>query len=139
MTNKIKKIPIPNLKVGDLIVYRGKPQRIMQSDIPFEGRREVFLSISGITVLTGPPIEVIEHISDDFNVGDYVVIHPIPNHEKQVYTRPYHAEYNSISDGNTIFQIQNVVRDPYRGTSIQVDGGWFLTYHIEKIADYDII
>lgn len=139
MTNKIKKIPIPNLKVGDLIVYRGKPQRIMQSDIPFEGRREVFMSISGITVLTGPPIEVIEHISDDFNVGDYVVIHPIPNHEKQVYTRPYHAEYNSISDGNTIFQIQNVVRDPYRGTSVQVDGGWFLTYHIEKIADYDII
>ena len=139
MTNKIKKIPIPNLKVGDLIVYRGKPQRIMQSDIPFEGRREVFLSISGITVLTGPPIEVIEHISDDFNVGDYVVIHPIPNHEKQVCTRPYHAEYNSISDGNTIFQIQNVVRDPYRGTSVQVDGGWFLTYHIEKIADYDII
>lgn len=139
MTNKIKKIPIPNLKVGDLIVYRGKPQRIMQSDIPFEGRREVFLSISGITVLTDPPIEVIEHISDDFNVGDYVVIHPIPNHEKQVYTRPYHAEYNSISDGNTIFQIQNVVRDPYRGTSVQVDGGWFLTYHIEKIADYDII
>ena len=139
MTNKIKKIPIPNLKVGDLIVYRGKPQRIMQSDIPFEGRREVFLSISGITVLTGPPIEVIEHISDDFNVGDYVVIHPIPNHEKQVYTRPYHAEYNSISDGNTIFQIQNVVRDPYRGTSVQVDGGWFLTYHIEKIADYDIM
>lgn len=139
MTNKIQKIPIPNLKVGDLIVYRGKPQRIMQSDIPFEGRREVFLSISGITVLTGSPIEVIEHISDDFNVGDYVVIHPIPNHEKQVYTRPYHAEYNSISDGNTIFQIQNVVRDPYRGTSVQVDGGWFLTYHIEKIADYDII
>lgn len=139
MTNKIQKIPIPNLKVGDLIVYRGKPQRIMQSDIPFEGRREVFLSISGITVLTGPPIEVIEHISDDFNVGDYVVIHPIPNHEKQVYTRPYHAEYNSISDGNTIFQIQNVVRDPYRGTSVQVDGGWFLTYHIEKIADYDMV
>lgn len=139
MTNKIQKIPIPNLKVGDLIMYRNKPQRIMQSDIPFEGGREVFLSISGITTLTGSPIEVIEQTSDDFNIGDYVVIHPIPNHEKQVYTRPYHAEYNSISDGNTIFQIQNVVRDPYRGTSVQVDGGWFLTYHIEKIADYDII
>lgn len=139
MTNKIQKIPIPNLKVGDLIMYRNKPQRIMQSDIPFEGSREVFLSISGITTLTGSPIEVIEQTSDDFNIGDYVVIHPIPNHEKQVYTRPYHAEYNSISDGNTIFQIQNVVRDPYRGTSVQVDGGWFLTYHIEKIADYDII
>lgn len=139
MTNKIQKIPIPNLKVGDLIMYRNKPQRIMQSDIPFEGSREVFLSISGIATLTGSPIEVIEQTSDDFNIGDYVVIHPIPNHEKQVYTRPYHAEYNSISDGNTIFQIQNVVRDPYRGTSVQVDGGWFLTYHIEKIADYDII
>ena len=139
MTNKIQKIPIPNLKVGDLIMYRNKPQRIMQSDIPFEGSREVFLSISGITTLTGSPIEVIEQTSDDFNIGDYIVIHPIPNHEKQVYTRPYHAEYNSISDGNTIFQIQNVVRDPYRGTSVQVDGGWFLTYHIEKIADYDII
>lgn len=139
MTNKIQKIPIPNLKVGDLIMYRNKPQRIMQSDIPFEGSREVFLSISGITTLTGSPIEVIEQTSDDFNIGDYVVIHPIPNHEKQVYTRPYHAEYNSISDGNTIFQIQNVVRDPYRGTSVQVDGGWFLTYHIEKIADYNII
>lgn len=139
MTNKIQKIPIPNLKVGDLIMYRGKPQRIMQSDIPFEGSREVFLSISGITTLTGSPIEVIEQTSDDFNIGDYVVIHPIPNHEKQVYTRPYHAEYNSISDGNTIFQIQNVVRDPYRGTSVQVDGGWFLTYHVEKIGDYDIV
>ena len=69
----------------------------------------------------------------------YVVIHPIPNHEKQVYTRPYHAEYNSISDGNTIFQIQNVVRDPYRGTSVQVDSGWFLTYHVEKVGDYDIV
>lgn len=139
MTNKIQKIPIPNLKVGDLIVYRGKPQRIMQSDIPFEGRREVFLSISGIILLSGPLIDVIEQPSDDFNVGDYVVIHPIPNHEKQVYTRPYHAEYNSISDGNTIFQIQNVVRDPYRGTSVQVDGGWFLTYHVEKVGDYDIV
>lgn len=139
MTNKIQKIPIPNLKVGDLIMYRGKPQRIMQSDIPFEGSREVFLSISGITTLTGSPIEVIEQTSDDFNIGDYVVIHPIPNHEKQVYTSPYHAEYNSISDGNTIFQIQNVVRDPYRGTSVQVDGGWFLTYHVEKVGDYDIV
>lgn len=139
MANNIQRIPIPNLKVGDLIMYRNKPQRIMQSDIPFEGSREVFLSISGITVLTGPPIEVIEQTSDDFNICDHVVIHPIPNHEKQVYTRPYHAEYNSISDGNTIFQIQNVVRDPYRGTSVQVDGGWFLTYHIEKIVDYDII
>ena len=139
MTNKIQKIPIPNLKVGDLIMYRGKPQRIMQSDIPFEGSREVFLSISGITTLTGSPIEVIEQTSDDFNIGDYVVIHPIPNHEKQVYTRPYHAEYTSISDGNTIFQIQNVVRDPYRGTSVQVDGGWFLTYHVEKVGDYDIV
>ena len=139
MTNKIQKIPIPNLKVGDLIMYRGKPQRIMQSDIPFEGSREVFLSISGITTLTGSPIEVIEQTSDDFNIGDYVVIHPIPNHEKQVYTRPYHAEYNSISDGNTIFQIQNVVRDPYRGTSVQIDGGWFLTYHVEKVGDYDIV
>lgn len=139
MTNKIQKIPIPNLKVGDLIMYRGKPQRIMQSDIPFEGSREVFLSISGIILLSGPLIDVIEQPSDDFNVGDYVVIHPIPNHEKQVYTRPYHAEYNSISDGNTIFQIQNVVRDPYRGTSVQVDGGWFLTYHVEKVGDYDIV
>lgn len=139
MTNKIQKIPIPNLKVGDLIMYRGKPQRIMQSDIPFEGSREVFLSISGITTLTGSPIEVIEQTSDDFNIGDYVVIHPIPNHEKQVYTRPYHAEYDSVCNGSTIFQIQNVVVDPYRGTSVQVDGGWFLTYHIEKIVDYDII
>lgn len=139
MTNKIQKIPIADLKVGDLIMHRNKPQRIMQSDIPFEGSREVFLSISGITVLTGPPIEVIEHISDDFNIGDHVIIHPIPTHEKQVYTRPYYSEYDSVCNGSTIFQIQNVVVDPYRGTSVQVDGGWFLTYHIEKIVDYDII
>lgn len=139
MTNKIQKIPIADLKVGDLIMHRNKPQRIMQADSIYKGCREVFLSISGIILLSGPLIDVIEQPSDDFNVGDYVVIHPIPNHEKQVYTRPYHAEYNSISDGNTIFQIQNVVRDPYRGTSVQVDGGWFLTYHIEKIVDYDII
>ena len=139
MTNKIQKIPIADLKVGDLIMHRNKPQRIMQADIPFEGSREVFLSISGITTLTGSPIEVIEQTSDDFNVGDYVVIHPIPNHEKQVYTRPYYSEYDSISDGKTIFQIQNVVVNPYRGTSVQVDGGWFLTYHVEKVGDYDIV
>lgn len=139
MTNKIQKIPMADLKVGDLIMHRNKPQRIMQADSIYKGRREVFLSISGITTLTGSPIEVIEQTSDDFNIGDYVVIHPIPNHEKQVYTRPYHAEYNSISDGNTIFQIQNVVRDPYRGTSVQVDSGWFLTYHVEKVGDYDIV
>ena len=139
MPDNIQKIPIPNLKVGDLIMYRDKPQRIMQSDIPFEGCREVFLSISGITVLTGPPVEIIEQTSDDFNVGDYVVIHPIPNHEKQVYPRPYYSEYDSISDGNTIFQIQNVVCNPYRGTSVQVNSGWFLTYHVEKVGDYDII
>lgn len=139
MPDNIQKIPIPNLKVGDLIMYRDKPQRIMQSDIPFEGCREVFLSISGITVLTGPLVEIIEQTSDDFNVGDYVVIHPIPNHEKQVYPRPYYSEYDSISDGNTIFQIQNVVYNPYRGTSVQVNSGWFLTYHVEKVGDYDII
>ena len=139
MSDNIQKIPIVDLKVGDLIMHRNKPQRIMQSDIPFEGSREVFLSISGITVLTGHPIEVIEHISDDFNIGDHAVIHSIPTHEKQVYPRPYYSEYDSVCDGSTIFQIQNVAVNPYRGTSVQVDGGWFLTYHIEKVADYDIV
>ena len=139
MTNKIQKIPIADLKVGDLIMHRNKPQRIMQADSIYKGRREVFLSISGIILLSGPLIDVIERPSDDFNIGDHVIIHPIPTHEKQVYTRPYYSEYNSISDGNTIFQIQNVVVNPYRGTSVQVDGRWFMTYHIEKIDDYDIV
>ena len=139
MANKIQKIPISNLKVGDLIMHRNKPQRIMQADSIYKGCREVFLSISGIVLLSGPLVDVIEQPSDDFNVGDYVVIHPIPTHEKQVYTRPYYSEYDSVCDGSTIFQIQNVVVDPYRGTSVQVDGGWFLTYHIEKIDDYDIV
>lgn len=139
MTNNIQRIPIPNLKVGDLITYRNKPQRIMRSDIPFEGRREVFLSISGITVLTGPPIEVIEHISDDFNIGDHIVIHPIPTHEKQVYPIPYYSEYDTTFDDKTIFQIQDIAHNPYRGTIVQVNGKWFMTYHIEKVADYDIV
>lgn len=139
MTNNIQRIPIPNLKVGDLITYRNKPQRIMRSDIPFEGRREVFLSISGITVLTGSPIEVIEHISDDFNIGDHIVIHPIPTHEKQVYPIPYYSEYDTTFDDKTIFQIQDIIHNPYRGTSVRVNGKWFMTYHIEKVADYDIV
>lgn len=139
MSDNIQKIPIADLKVGDLIMYRNKPQRIMQADSIYEGQREVFLSISGIVVLTDTQVSVIEQTSDDFNIGDYIVIHSIPNHEKQIYPRPYYSEYNSMSDGNTIFQIQNVVCDPYRGTSVQVDGGWFLTYHVEKVGDYDIV
>lgn len=139
MSDDIQKIPIADLKVGDLILHRNKPQRIMQADSAYEGQREVFLSISGSVVLNDAQVPVIEQASDDFHVGDYIVIHSIPNHEKQIYPRPYYSEYDSISDGNTIFQIQNVVWNPYRGTSVQVDGGWFLTYHIEKIGDYDMV
>ena len=139
MTDNIQKIQITDLKVGDLIMYRNKPQRIMQADSIFKGCREVFLSISGTAILIGPLVEVVEHPSDDFYIGDYIVIHSIPNHEKQTYPRLYYSEYDSISDGNTIFQVQNVVHNPYRGTSVQVDGGWFLTYHVEKVGDYDIV
>lgn len=139
MTNNIQKVHVQDLKVGDIIYYDNKPQRVMQFTNPVNDIRKLFLSISGIVVLQNPFVNLIEPVFDDFAVGDLVRIRPIPENEKQHYICLWYDELNHIFDGETIFEVQRVLRTSHRGAVITVCGKWVMAYHLEKLSDYDMV
>lgn len=139
MVDDILKIRVDDLKIGDIIYYDDRPQRVMQFTNPISGIRKIFLSISGIVVLQNPFVNLVKAVFNDFEVGDLVRVHPIPENEKQHYICMWYDELDHICDGNTIFEVKRILHTSHRGVVVTVNGKWFMPYHIEKVNQYDII
>ena len=85
-------------------------------------------------------LELVESIPDNtLKDGDEVIIHNIPSEEKGKYTFSWGPNRESYVKFGQPYQILNVAIDENYGTCINLNGMWFVPYHLEKVNHYDIV
>lgn len=124
-----------NIKVGDIVDYGGEIVRLM-AILP----HKLLLNKFGLVNDRVSKLQLIESTKLlELSHGDFVIIHDIPQEDKRKY--PFYwgqrcEEY--VASGQPYKVIACCYDDEY-GEIACVNGGWFYTYHLEKIDDYDIV
>lgn len=128
-----------DIKVGDIVKYRGETVRVLQSDSQIDtGDREIKLAGFGWFRRNNPGIELVESVKPpQLNDGDYVIVHDIPKIEKKYYGTTWMTDMNKYV-GKTV-QISNPRQSNCSGQVVNIGGWTFQTYHLEPVLDYDII
>ncbi len=121
------------MEFGEIIEYQNMEQRIMGSIIKSDGLW-VRLSISGLV-----PAETIKRLQpapkNDIAVGDMVFIYDIPRAEKVQYLSGWSDKKQSHLAPRGPFYV-----DCVDGQCVRIEGGyWFLSYHLTKVNQYDMI
>lgn len=121
------------LKVGDIVKYQDKIVRVLQLD-----GGEIKLAGFGRLEKDNPHIEFVESVKlPTLCDGDNVIIHDIPQIEKNYYGPNWMKEMDSYV--NKIVSIHNPHASHYSGEVVSINGWTFQTYHLEKINDFDIV
>ena len=124
-----------DIKVGDIVEYNGKQQRVMG----LTRDNKVRLSDEGQFrfIDTGLITLIQSFVIPDIKVGDWVIIQKIPPNEQGFYNNA-----NDPIDDN-IYKVVETWGDKLTGfvVSIDIDGlvKHYMTHYVEKIDDYDIL
>ena len=135
-----------DIKVGDIVSYdniHARVMRIVEMD-DTDGAFEVQLALQEFykRPLLGD-LELIESVKlSAFEPGDLVLVHNIPEHEKEHYGCGWVLHMSDLTDGQPQI-VTDVTNHPEEGLIIQIGGPivglWFHAYHIEHIENYDIV
>lgn len=118
------------IKVGDLVSYRGYTVRVMNIS---DGT--IRLSRFGTVDFDKTKIQLVESINiPKFENNDRVIVRNIPDEEKSEYGCFWDREMNKYID-----KIVNINTRTKRSDRVKIDGWYFNTYHLELISDYDMI
>lgn len=124
-----------DIKVGDIVEYKGEIMRLM-SIYPYK------LRMSHIGMIFGDisELRLIESVElPNIDIGDLVIVHDIPSEEKSKYTFSWGPNRESYVKFGQPYQVLNVAIDENYGTCINLNGMWFVPYHLEKVNHYDMI
>lgn len=130
------------IKVGDIVDYEGLKCRVMSID---EDNTTTILS--KLFYWEHIPIrylKLIESISlPELEPGDMVQITHVTDDEITTYKFPWSNTMRKIvKEGNPV-EVLRVENDFYNHPTVAVswEGGyvWFMTYHVEKVNDYDFV
>ena len=121
------------VKVGDIVCFQGRNVRIMK--------------INGSTTRVSYYGDV-NHVFNDaelvhsvclpqLKIGDEIVIRPIPGEEQRQYGSGWVPFMNDCF--NKTFVVYDVWGNDIIGANVSAGGWIFQTYHLERIAQYDII
>ena len=120
------------IKVGDIVHYNGRDVRVMKlGTFP---RLAYFDQV--YAKLTDDMLVESDNPSN-FKVGDEVVIHTIPIDERLCYGSGWRSEMTRLMGSTQV--VTGVRCDDERGMRVELSGFWFQVYHLERIAQYDII
>lgn len=125
-------------RLFDVIYYQGEIGRLMKTSLTLKGTKHHFTSIAGYV-----PKEELSRIQRNpipiFNIGDKVIIHDIPNQEKNTYPLGWTEHDNYVSH----YDESHVITDMMFNTKLNIpsykidNAFWFLPYHLEKITTKD--
>lgn len=127
------------VKVGDIVYYNGKAQRIMvlsnkYNYIIFSYNGKV--SFPDVSVLDTMHLEIAK--PHQFEPGDKCLITPIIENEKQNYGVGLAEEMDQYV--GQIVTVATTRISPVFGPVVYTDKGYeFQTYHLEPVQNYDII
>lgn len=127
------------VKVGDIVRYDGKAQRIMLLN-----NRSHYVTFSSSGTVSFPDLAVLDVVNleiatpHQFEPGDKCLIQPIPKDEKQHYGVGWAKDMDRYI--SQIVTIKYTRTSPLFGPVVTTDTGYeFQTYHLEPIHQYDII
>ena len=121
------------LKVGDIVRYRGKKVRVLQCD-----SIEIKLSEFGCCKKNDQEIELVESVKlHQFRDGDFAIVNDIPKSEQNSYGTIWMSEMDRYI--NQIVQVHNPRKSQHLGDLVNINGWAFHTYHLEPVCDYDIV
>ena len=126
------------IKVGDIVRYNGKEQRVMRV-LPRAGNTVFVLSHEGNgSRIRASEVALIEpFIKPGIKTGDFVHILPIPSEE-----RGFFIDANKQIDDD-IYEVVRVWESSSSGTVIDIiyngHKRHYMAHYVEKISDYDII
>ena len=121
------------LKVGDVVRYRGQNVRVVKMD-----NESIQLPEFGWRRPTDPGLELVESVKlPQLNDGDFVIVHDIPKSEKNSYG----TDWMDIMDQyvGQIVQVHNPKKSQYSGDVAFINSWLFQTYHLEPVSNYDMI
>lgn len=119
------------VKVGDIVKYNETDVRVMQIY-----RDDTRLANFGRTSISDSDI-VESNTIPKFKVGDKALIQPIPGPEQTAYGPGWGGQMSRMV--NNIHTISAVHNHNSQGELAKLNGYWFQTYHLEFVADYDIV
>ena len=125
------------IKVGDIVEYKGKQQRVMG----FSYGSETLLKLSHESRndrIHVDNVTLIESfVRPNIKIGDSVRILKIPTHERKFYN-----DANKPIDNN-VYEVIDVWETPRVGTVVDIRVNsrkrHYMAHYVEKINDYDII
>ena len=120
-----------DIKKFDIVKCEGENYRVLSVD---ELDKEIRL-IGGYWVRESDVTLVESVIVPEFQIGDEVIIHPIPGHEKGDYPTGWGTEMSDMVNG----QAYKILDYDSLDNSYLISDFWFSPYHLEKIDAYDMI
>lgn len=121
-----------DIKVGDIIHYNGRDVRVMKLDaypqLAYFDRVHTRLTDDMLVESVSSP---------EFEVGDEVVIHPIPREERLCYGSGWRNVMTPLMGSTQT--VTGVRYSPERGRRVKLNGYWFQVYHLERANPYDMI
>ena len=129
-----------DIKVGDIVEYDGMIGRIM-SVFPHRVKlSHIGMLTTGMTGENLSKLKLVESVKfPDINIGDFVRVQDIPSEEKEKYTFRWGPRRQSYVESGQPYEVLKVAYDENYGTCINLDGVWFILYHLEVCNYYDIV
>lgn len=124
-----------NIKVGDIVMYKGYIARLMtnyNSTIRLSHFGFIDCAIDNLTLAKS--IDVPE-----LAVGDLVIVDDIPQEEKSDYIVRWNESKDYIINSKIPYGIDVIDNTEHYGTIVKIKDQWFLPYHITPVQDYDIV
>lgn len=128
------------IKTGDIVKYHGKIVRVLKCGIRVLDPSFRLSHFGWINRDSANSIELVESIPDTtLKDGDEVIIHDIPNEEKDAYGVLWMEEMENMMTSGNVRKVDDIRYSDEYGWIGRIGGYTFHLYHIESVNNFDII
>lgn len=125
-----------NIKVGDIVEYKGNVVRLMATHSSSRMRLTDFGlvadEISNLKLLRPSYLP-------DIHPGDFVIVRDISKDDKRQYLSEWGPKRERYVTSGEPYEVVNHYYDENYGNVAYVNGLWFHTYHLDPVSDFDIV
>lgn len=122
-----------NIKVGDLVCYKGQIVRLLFYDYP-----KMRLTHFGIVKGSIYDLQLIQSTNlPTLAVGDLVIVNDIPQEDKESYAVFWSSKAEIIVREQKTHRIEKI--HPFYGFLVKVNNCWFTSYHVTPVIDFDMV
>lgn len=128
------------IKTGDRVKYRGKIVRVLKCGMSISNPSFKLSHFGWVDGNSVNRIKLVESIPDTtLKNGDKVIIHDIPNEEKDAYGVLWMEEMENIMTSGNVRKVDDIRYSDDYGWIGRIGGYTFHLYHVEAVNNFDII